>query len=201
MNRNHRILVLTTMAAAAMLAACRRQQPPAPTPEPPPQQVETCDQRCRDSIAAAEADARRRADSIAAANRAAAERARAIEAARAALTARILFDYDQSDIRSDQRAILDAKLPVLRANPGIRILISGHADERGSDEYNIALGQRRAAAARRYLTDNGIDPSRIQITSYGEERPASTGMDENAYAQNRRAEFEVVAGGENITPP
>lgn len=201
MNRTHRTLVLTTMAAAALLAACRRQQPAPPPVDPQPAPVETCDQRCRDSIAAVEAANRRRADSIEAANRAAAELARRIEAAKAALTAKILFDYDQSDIRADQRAILDQKLPVLRANPGIRILVSGHADERGSDEYNIALGQQRAAAAKRYLTDNGIDPSRIQITSYGEERPASTGMDENAFAQNRRAEFEVVAGGENITPP
>ncbi|HSA55233.1 MAG TPA: peptidoglycan-associated lipoprotein Pal [Gemmatimonadaceae bacterium] len=201
MNRTHRSVVLTALAAAAILAACRRQQEPAPVPEPAPAPVETCDQRCRDSIAAAEAATRRRADSIEAANRAAADLARRIEAAKAALTARVLFDYDQSEIRADQRAILDQKLPVLRANPGIRLLVSGHADERGSDEYNIALGQQRAAAVRRYLTDNGIDPSRIQITSYGEERPATTGTDENAYAQNRRAEFEVVAGGENITPP
>jgi peptidoglycan-associated lipoprotein len=162
---------------------------------------ETCDQRCRDSIAAAEAAARRAADSADSVRRAAAERARAIDLARNALSAKVFFDYDQSDIRADQRAILDAKLPVLRANPEVRILISGHADERGSDEYNIALGQRRAASVRRYLTDNGIDPSRLQITSYGEERPARQGMDENAYAQNRRAEFEIVAGGESIRPP
>jgi peptidoglycan-associated lipoprotein len=201
MNRTHRVLVLTTMAAAAVVAACRRQQEPAPAPEPAPTPAETCDQRCRDSIAAAEA-ARRRAEDSAAAARAEAEaRARAIAAARSALTAKVFFDYDQSDIRADQRAALDGKLPVLRANPEIRLLVSGHADERGSDEYNIALGQRRAASVRRYLTDNGIDPSRLQITSYGEERPAVQGMDENAFAQNRRAEFEIVAGGESIRPP
>src|SRR5512145_1586450 len=159
MNRTHRVLVLTTMAAAAVLAACRKQPEPAPAPAPAPTPSETCDQRCRDSIAAVEA-----------------ARARAIEAARNALTAKVFFDYDQSDIRADQRAALDGKLPVLRANPEIRLLISGHADERGSDEYNIALGQRRAASVRRYLTDNGIDPSRLQITSYGEERPAAQGM-------------------------
>lgn len=196
MNRTHRILVLT-MTAAVAFAACRRQQA-APPPEPaPPPPAQTCDDACQrriaDSIAAV-----RRADSIARANAAAAAAAREAEAARAALTAKILFDYDQADIRADQRAVLDAKIPVLRANPAVRILISGHADERGSDEYNIALGQARAAAARRYLTDNGIDPARIQITSYGEERPAAQGTDEAAYAQNRRAEFEIVAGGENL---
>lgn len=196
MNRKHRVLVLA-MIGVTVFAACRRQQeaPPPPAPEPAP--VETCDSACR----AARADSIRRAqeaDSIRRVREAEEAARRAAEQARNLLTAKIFFDYDQSEIRADQRATLDAKIPVLRANPAVRILISGHADERGSDEYNIALGQARAAAARRYLTDNGIDPSRIQITSYGEERPAVQGTDESAYAQNRRAEFEIVAGGENL---
>jgi peptidoglycan-associated lipoprotein len=90
---------------------------------------------------------------------------------------------------------------ILRANAGLQIRISGHADERGSDQYNDALGQRRAASARRYLSDNGIDGSRIAIVSYGEQRPAMSGADENAWARNRRAEFEITAGGNNIVPP
>jgi peptidoglycan-associated lipoprotein len=87
------------------------------------------------------------------------------------------------------------------ANPGVKIKISGHADERGSDEYNLALGNRRAAAAKRYLEGKGVDGSRIEVVSYGEERPLNPGSDESAYAQNRRDEFEVTAGGDNLSAP
>ena len=92
-------------------------------------------------------------------------------------------------------------LPILSANPNLRIRIAGHADDRGSDEYNLALGNRRAAAAKRYLESKGIDGSRIEVVSYGEERPLNPGTDEAAYAQNRRDEFEVTAGGENLVAP
>jgi peptidoglycan-associated lipoprotein len=124
-----------------------------------------------------------------------------IDAARNTVMATIYFDYDASDIRGDAKSALDAKLPVLRANPGLQIRISGHADERGSDQYNDALGQRRAAQTRRYLTDNGIDAARIAIVSYGEQRPATSGADENAWSRNRRAEFEITAGANSIVPP
>lgn len=200
MNRSHRVVALT-LVAASMLVACRKKPEPAPAPAPAPPPRETCDQRCRDSIA----NQQRIADSIARARAAAeeAERARvaAVAAARASLTAKIFFDYDQADIRGDARGVLDAKIPVLRANPAVRLRVAGHADERGSDEYNLALSQRRAAMTKKYLTDNGIDPARIEIVGYGEERPAVQGGDETAFAQNRRAEFEVIAGGENIQPP
>jgi len=117
------------------------------------------------------------------------------------MMATIYFDYDASDIRGDARSALDAKLPILRANTGVQLRISGHADERGSDQYNDALGQQRAAQAKRYLTDNGVDAARITIVSYGEQRPATSGSDESAWAKNRRAEFEITAGGTNIVPP
>ena len=83
----------------------------------------------------------------------------------------------------------------------MRLTISGHADERGSDEYNLALGNRRAAAAKRYLQNKGIDGSRLDVVSYGEERPLNPGHDEAAYAQNRRDEFQVTAGGDNLVAP
>ncbi|NUQ13416.1 MAG: OmpA family protein, partial [Gemmatimonadaceae bacterium] len=127
--------------------------------------------------------------------------AAAVARAVATLKATIYFDYDASDIRGDARVALDAKLPILRANTSVQIRISGHADERGSDQYNDALGQRRAAAAKRYLTDNGIDGARISIVSFGEQRPAVTGSDENAWSRNRRAEFEITAGESSIAPP
>jgi peptidoglycan-associated lipoprotein len=199
MNRTSRVIALSVVALSG-LAACRKKPEPAATPVSGPPPRETCDQRCRDSIAAVE---KNRADSIARANAAAeaAARARALEAVRATLAAAVYFDLDQSELSGASRATLDAKLPIMRANPGLRIRVSGHADERGSDEYNLALGQRRAAEVKRYLTDQGIDGARIEIISYGEERPAVQGSTEEAYRMNRRAEFEVTAGGDALVAP
>ncbi|HVZ79059.1 MAG TPA: peptidoglycan-associated lipoprotein Pal [Gemmatimonadaceae bacterium] len=149
----------------------------------------------RDSIAAAE---RARQDSIDAANRA---RMEAAAKARAALEAKIYFDFDKSDLRDDAKSTLDSKLPVLQANPNVRIRIEGNADERGSDEYNQALGMRRAEQAKRYLISKGIAESRIDIASNGEEKPVCTDHDEGCWSQNRRDEFVIVAGGDNIMPP
>ena len=89
----------------------------------------------------------------------------------------------------------------MNANPALTLRISGHADERGSDEYNLALGNRRAAAAKRYLVSRGIADGRITVVSYGEERPLNPASTEAAWAQNRRAEFEATAGGDNLTVP
>ncbi len=113
----------------------------------------------------------------------------------------IHFEYDKADIRSEDQAILDRKAAVLRANPAVRVRISGHADERGSDEYNQVLGQRRANAAKTYLTGRGIDASRIDVVSYGEERPIDRASTEAAWALNRRDEFEVTAGGNALVRP
>src|SRR6185312_1279000 len=118
--------------------------------------------------------------------------------ARSAIEARIHFEFDKSDIRTDDKAVRDAKLPILRANPNMRIRIEGNCDDRGSEEYNLALGQRRAAAAKRYLTDFGIDAGRIDIISYGHERPVCTQDSEDCWSQNRRDDFVIVAGSDNI---
>ena len=125
---------------------------------------------------------------------AAAERARRLEAARTTLAAPVYFDYDSAELLPDARTTLDAKVPLMTANAGLRIRVGGHTDNRGSDEYNVALGQRRAASVKRYLETRGIDGARIDIVSYGEERPAANEENEGAWAQNRRAEFEIVAG-------
>jgi peptidoglycan-associated lipoprotein len=113
----------------------------------------------------------------------------------------IYFEYDMDELRDDARASLDAKLVVLNANPQLRLRIAGHCDERGSDEYNIALGRRRAEAAKRYLLDRGVDAARIETASFGRERPAVTGASEEAYSQNRRDEFEIIAGGDQLRAP
>jgi peptidoglycan-associated lipoprotein len=81
------------------------------------------------------------------------------------------------------------------------IRIAGHTDERGSDEYNLALGQRRAAAVKAYLVQHGIADARIATVSYGEEHPIAQGSDESAYSQNRRAEFDITSGGNNLRSP
>jgi peptidoglycan-associated lipoprotein len=155
----------------------------------------------RDSIDRAN---RLRQDSIDAANRARAARdsaARAVPDARSMINAPIYFDYDQSDIRSDAKDALDSKLPLLRANPGMRIRIEGNTDARGSNEYNIALGLRRANAARRYLVAQGIDNARFDVVSYGEERSVDQGTSEAAYAKNRRDDFVITIGGDTIKLP
>ena len=119
------------------------------------------------------------------------------------ITAPIYFDFDKSTIRPDAAATLDAKLPWLQANPGMRIRIEGNADERGSDEYNLALGQRRAASAKRYLVDHGIAADRFDLVSYGEERPVCTEHNEACWQQNRRDDFRIVTIGSDkiVVPP
>jgi peptidoglycan-associated lipoprotein len=132
---------------------------------------------------------------------AAAEAERIRAAVAAELGNMIHFDYDQDAIKPEDRPILDHKADILRANPALRIRISGHADERGSDEYNLVLGNKRALAAKRYLEGKGIESSRIEITSYGEERPIDPASNEAAWAKNRRDEFEILAGGDKLVAP
>lgn len=113
----------------------------------------------------------------------------------------IHFDFDQSLIKPEDRPVLDRKAAILQANPALRIRVSGHADERGSDEYNLVLGNKRALAAKQYLIAKGIDAGRIDVTSYGEERPVDSASNESAWALNRRDEFEIIAGGDRLVPP
>ncbi|MFC1528400.1 peptidoglycan-associated lipoprotein Pal [Candidatus Latescibacterota bacterium] len=105
----------------------------------------------------------------------------------------IYFDYDKSNIRSDQRSSLADNAAILSKYSTVRIRIEGHCDERGSDEYNLALGQRRADSARQYLTEYGISSSRITTLTYGESRPVSLGHNESSWAQNRRCEFIITS--------
>ena len=100
---------------------------------------------------------------------------------------RIFFDTDQYDVDAQDQQTLQSQAAWLQQNPNVRVTIEGHADERGTRDYNIALGERRANAAKNYLASLGIDPGRINTVSYGKERPAALGSDESAWAQNRRA--------------
>jgi peptidoglycan-associated lipoprotein len=117
------------------------------------------------------------------------------------LETQIHFDFDRDEIRQPDATILDRKAAIMLANPALRIRIAGHADERGSDEYNLVLGNKRAAAAKRYLEAKGVDGSRIDIVSFGEERAVDSASTEEAWAKNRRDEFEITAGADRLVSP
>ncbi|MDP3479273.1 MAG: OmpA family protein [Desulfoprunum sp.] len=101
----------------------------------------------------------------------------------------IYFDFDQAGVRSDMTEVLVKNGEQMQKTPGAAIVIEGNSDERGTNEYNLALGERRALAAKQYLVDLGIDAARIQTISYGEERPLFTGQDEDSFGNNRRDDF------------
>jgi peptidoglycan-associated lipoprotein len=104
----------------------------------------------------------------------------------------IYFDFDKYDLRTDARATLDRKASFLNQNPSVRVQIEGNTDERGTAEYNLALGERRANAAKQYLTTAGISAGRLSTISYGEERPLDPGHNEAAWAKNRRDHFVIT---------
>jgi peptidoglycan-associated lipoprotein len=172
---------VTILALAGLtLVGCKRRTP-ADIPSPAPVVVDDSDARARE---AAEAERLRT------------ERARAAELARVRenLTEIIYFEYDSDALTTESQDRLRSKAAILRANPSVQIRVDGHADERGSTEYNLALGQRRAEAVRTFLAGFGISGDRVGTISYGKERPLVEGSNEAAWARNRRAEFAVTGG-------
>jgi peptidoglycan-associated lipoprotein len=129
-------------------------------------------------------------------DRAAELRAARIEEARLIIAEKIFFDFNRSEIKPEYREVLARKADVLNEFPEISMRIEGHCDDRGTVEYNLALGERRAQAAKDYLVNAGIDPDRMNTISYGEERPAVEGAGEEVWAQNRRDEFVITTGPE-----
>lgn len=103
----------------------------------------------------------------------------------------VYFDYDKSDIKADQRSSISQNADILAKYKTLTVLIEGNCDERGTDEYNMALGERRADSVKRFLADYGIDSSRISTISYGEKKPVATGHSEEAWSKNRRADFVI----------
>jgi peptidoglycan-associated lipoprotein len=187
-------LVFALMIAAASVAGCSCCPPvaeaPAPAPAPPPPADDSAARARADSIAAAQALAARQAE----------ERAR-MARAQEILTSIVYFAYDSSQLDSDSEEKLRVKAAILRANPALTLRIEGHTDERGSTEYNLALGQRRAESIRTFLVGFGIAQTRLTTISYGEERPAAQGSNEQAWALNRRGEFAVTGGSITTIPP
>jgi peptidoglycan-associated lipoprotein len=184
MLRNSTLRMLVIVAMAALLAAgCAKKPAPeaiAPTPTPPPavekpmvsempsQQVPSLQEQAVSEMPVAP------------------------ELATVAGLQRIQFAFDQHTLSAQAKDVLVGNAAWLKANSGAKVVIEGHCDERGSDEYNLALGERRAQAAQSYLVSLGIDSGRLSTISYGEERPLAPGQGEEAWAQNRRAEFKVV---------
>jgi peptidoglycan-associated lipoprotein len=203
-----KIAMFLGCAAVAAAIACGG-GPPPPPPGPDPDSIAR-EQARRDSIAREQA----RRDSIERARQMEEQRVRRereeAEARAAAVTAEVRrmvaeminFDFDRSNIREGRdMQVLQTKLAILQANAALRIEIVGHADERGSDEYNQALGMRRAIAARDFLVNRGIDASRITVRSMGEEQPLDPASNEAAWARNRRDEFNITAGGDRLVRP
>ncbi|HLZ45038.1 MAG TPA: peptidoglycan-associated lipoprotein Pal [Gemmatimonadales bacterium] len=200
------LLVLGLGAAVISAASCGGKPAPAPV-TPNADSAAAAEKARQDSAAAAAADAARRAreDSERVARQRAADSLAALsrtsDEVKTTLATMIHFDFDKSNIRSEDAATLDQKVAILQANTDLKIRIGGHCDERGSDEYNLALGNRRAQAAKQYLVSHGIDAGRIETQSWGEEKPLVQGHDESAWSQNRRDEFEITSGGDNLRRP
>jgi peptidoglycan-associated lipoprotein len=198
------LLALGLGAAVITAASCGGKTPPQqPAPQPNADSAAQAERARQDSIDAANRAAQAEAERIANQRRAdsMAALARASDEVKSTLATMIHFDLDKSSIRSDDMATLDQKVAILQANADLKIRIGGHCDERGSDEYNLALGNRRAQSAKQYLVSHGIDASRIETQSWGEEKPIAQGHDEASWSQNRRDEFEVTSGGDNLRRP
>lgn len=190
------VLALLPMSA---LGACKK-RPAATNPTPDTSAV---DPYAGD---AARADSIRMANERAARDRAEADRLererveRETASAREVLTEIVFFEYDSDQISGQAEQNLRLKAAVLAANPDVRLRIEGHADQRGSTEYNLALGQRRAEAVRAFLANYGVNPDRFSTVSFGKERPLIEGDDEDSWARNRRAEFGITGGQVTVVP-
>jgi peptidoglycan-associated lipoprotein len=161
----------------AVLTGCPKPPPPPPPPtEQAPPQVEAPQPAPEAVVEAPKVDE-------------AAERRARIQARMAEIFKPIYFAYDQSTLSAEGKATAEAIARLLQEAPEVTVSIEGHADERGTNEYNLALGERRAQAVQQYLASYGVDAGRVSVLSYGEEKPASEGKDESAWSLNRRAEF------------
>jgi len=175
--------------------ACAKKQVKEEAPVVDTSAADAAKKRAEEEAAAA---AKKRAEAEAAA--AAAKKRAEEEAAKKLIqdqinafeTEKIYFDYDKADLKPDAQATLEKKAKFLQANPSYSATIEGNCDERGTNEYNLALGERRADAAKKFLNSLGISADRITTVSYGEEKPVAQGHDESVWSQNRRDEFKLT---------
>jgi len=171
MQMKHLATTVAVLASFLMIAACGSK--PETLPETPPQQQPSADTAPADDAGAATTDSAGPSGEL--------------------LSKRIVyFDFDRADIRADSQTVVAAHARYLAANPTQKVRLEGHADERGSREYNIGLGERRGQAVRRALLLQGVAEVQLSTVSYGEERPAAAGSDEQTYALNRRVEIIYI---------
>ena len=166
MNKN----IITLIAVAALLSAC----------ETASQKVVTSTAASSSGSASASSSVDKKKSLFAQAKQTASDKLIAVGD-------RVLFDYDSAKLDSSAKIMLDAQSRFLRANTDLNFIVEGHCDERGTREYNLALGEQRATAVRDYLVIQGIDPDRIKVISYGKEKPAVVGSNNMAWSKNRRA--------------
>jgi peptidoglycan-associated lipoprotein len=191
--RTRLFLSISILSVAVIASGCSRHKNASAVPTP--NRAGATDEAGRAAAEREAAKLREEADRAAAAERLAGERAAGDrEVTRATLTTPVQFEFDRATISEEGIRLLDQKVEALQKNPSIRIRVEGNADDYGSDEYNMVLSQRRAAVVNRYFTERGIDGSRIQIVSYGEEHPICTDRDEGCRSKNRRDEFVVLSG-------
>jgi peptidoglycan-associated lipoprotein len=191
------LAVIFLFSALVLLGACSRGHQrvdasgvttarPA-EPKSPAEEREVEARRTADAEARRKAEAERRArmESTDPADQKFREEARVFE------SEPVYFEFDSSDIKAEYRPLLEKKAAWLKTNPDARVRIEGHCDDRGTVEYNVALGEKRALRIMDYLVSLGVPARRVSTISYGEERPAVLGQDEEAWAKNRRAEFRL----------
>ncbi len=178
------ILCLSVIALAVLLAAgcAKKPAPPAMTPTQAAQPSVTTEQPTQEAAGV---------EGQGMSETSVKEGAAATAEAMAGLQ-RVHFDFDQFTLTPEARDTLAQNAAYIKAHPGTKVVIEGYCDERGSDEYNLALGQRRADAAKKYLVSLGVSADRLSTISYGEEKPLDPGHNEEAYAKNRRDEFKVL---------
>jgi peptidoglycan-associated lipoprotein len=187
--RNKTILSISLLSIAALSSACSRNKVAA---APTPATNAAADRAATD--AADRENAKLHADADRA-NSDHQDATKKLASDQSAITTPIYFQFDRSDISDEGIRNLDQKVDALQRNSAVRIRIEGNADDSGSDEYNMALGQRRATSVERYFTERGIDHTRVQIVSYGEERPAcKVSHEEDCRSKNRRDEFVILSG-------
>ncbi|HST63304.1 MAG TPA: OmpA family protein [Longimicrobium sp.] len=191
--------VVLALVPVMALGACKKRPAVNPGPDTTATDPNPGNDVARDDSIrlAGEAEARERAERDRV-NRERTERETA--GAREVLTDIVFFQYDSDEISGEAEQKLRLKAAVLEANPNVRLRIEGHADQRGSTEYNLALGQRRAEAVRTFLANYGIDPERFTTVSFGKERPLVEGDDEDSFSRNRRAEFGIAGGQVTVVP-
>jgi peptidoglycan-associated lipoprotein len=203
MRRKFQILIMCCLAVALITIgnACTKKETKVEIPVIDTSAADAAKKRAAEEAAARkklseeEAAAKRRAEEEAAAARKRAEAEATQKLLQDQLNAveseKIYFDYDKADLKPEAQSILEKKAKFLLSNGSYSLTIEGNCDERGTNEYNLALGERRADAAKKFLSSLGVAESRIATISYGEEKPVDSGRDETAWAKNRRDEFRL----------